>query len=192
MVRSSIIGRAVIAAVAAAAGGAFSYARAQNPAEAHAHKSSIGIPESMHAEHAEIHEALVRATKVKGPVGAAARELAALLDPHFAREEQIALPPLGLLVPLSRGELTPEMRAVLPMTDSLRAELPRMLEEHKAIRAATLRMIKVATANGNATVKSFGERLAAHARSEEEMFYPMALIVGDVVRARSAPSVSRR
>jgi hypothetical protein len=35
--------------------------------------------------------------------------------------------------PLSRNEFTPEMRAVLPMTDSLRAELGRMLEEHKAI-----------------------------------------------------------
>ncbi len=193
MVCSSIINRAVVAGVVAGAvGGGFRLARAQNPPEAHAHKTSIGIPESMHAEHAEIHDALVRATKVKGRVGAAARELAALLDPHFRREEQIALPPLGLLVPLSRGELTPEMRAVLPMTDSLRAELPRMLEEHKAIRAATLRMIKVASANGNATVKSLGERLAAHARSEEEMFYPMAVIVGDVVRARSATDVSRR
>ena len=70
----------------------------------------IRIPESIRVEHEAIHEALVRATKAPGSVGAAARELAAVLHPHFVREEQIALPPLGLLAPLARGEFTPEMR----------------------------------------------------------------------------------
>lgn len=152
--------------------------------------SQISIPESMRAEHAEIHAALVRATKESGAVGAAARAVAVLLDPHFVREEQIALPPLGLLAPLSRGEITPAMRAVLPMTDSLRAELPRMLEEHRSIRAATMKLIDAARARHNAAVERLGNGLARHARSEEEMFYPAAVIVGDVVRAR-VPAASR-
>lgn len=146
--------------------------------------SQIRIPESMRAEHEEIHAELVRATKVPGPVGEAARSLAAVLHPHFVREEQIALPPLGLLAPLARGEFTPEMRAVLPMTDSLRAELPRMLDEHKAIRAATLRLGEVARAEKNASVAHLAEKLALHAQSEEELFYPAAVLVGDLVRAR--------
>src|SRR5688572_26128004 len=91
----------------------------------------IAIPEAMRAEHEAIHQRLVRATAAPGRTGHAARALAEVLHPHFVREEQIALPPLGLLAPLARGELTPEMTAVLSMTDSLRAELPRMLEEHK-------------------------------------------------------------
>jgi hypothetical protein len=144
----------------------------------------IRIPESMRAEHEEIHEALVRATKVAGTVGAAARELAAVLHPHFVREEEIALPPLGLLAPLARGESGPEMRDVLPLTDSLRAELPRMLEEHKAIRAATIRLGGVARAEGNTAVERLAEQLTLHAQSEEELFYPAALLVGDLVRAR--------
>jgi hypothetical protein len=146
--------------------------------------SLIRIPESMRAEHGEIHEALVRATKAPGPVGVAARELADILHPHFVREEEIGLPPLGLLAPLARGEFTPDMRDVLPMTDSLRAELPRMLEEHKAIRAATMRLGDVARAEGNAAVTRLAEQLELHAQSEEELFYPAALLVGDLVRAR--------
>jgi hypothetical protein len=145
----------------------------------------IRIPESMRLEHEEIHEALVRATKAPGRIGEAARELASLLHPHFVREEQIALPPLGLLAPLARGEVTPEMREVLPMTDSLRAELPRMLEEHKAIRAATIRLAEVARAEGNADVARFAEQLAVHAQSEEDLFYPAAILVGDLVRTRT-------
>jgi hypothetical protein len=148
--------------------------------------SMIRIPESMRVEHEEIHEALVRATKEPGRIGAAARDLATVLHPHFVREEQIALPALGLLAPLARGEMTPEMRDVLPMTDSLRAELPRMLEEHKAIRAATIRLGEVAHAEGNGPVERLAEQLKLHAQSEEELFYPAALLVGDLVRARTA------
>ena len=150
------------------------------------HHDGIGIPAALQAEHHEIHERLVAATKVSGPVGDAARQLAAVLHPHFQREEQIALPPLGLLEPLARGEYSPEMARVLPLTDSLRAELPRMLEEHVAIAAATRRMGAVATEARNAEVAALAETLAQHARSEEEVSYPAALLVGEIVRIRVA------
>jgi hypothetical protein len=147
--------------------------------------TKIQIPESMRAEHQAIHEELVRATKLPGSVGTAARELAAVLHPHFVREEEIALPPLGLLAPLARGESTAEMRDVLRMTDALRAELPRMLEEHKAISAATIHLRDVARAGKNAAVERLADQLLLHARSEEELFYPAAILVGDLVRART-------
>jgi hypothetical protein len=145
----------------------------------------IAIPASMREEHDEIHHALERATVAPGKVGEAARALANILHPHFVREEQIALPPLGLLAPLARGEFTRAMLDVLPMTDSLRSELPHMLEEHAAIRAATTRLGEIARAEGNAQAEQLAGQLALHARSEEELFYPAALLVGDVVRARS-------
>ena len=172
-----------IAAITIAAVPALPYAAG---AQHHFHEDSalIRIPESLRAEHAEIHAELERATKAPGAVGATARTLAALLQPHFVREEQIALPPLGLLAPLARGEHGSTLRAVLPMTDSLKAELPRMLEEHRAIRAATLRLGQTARSAGNAPVARLAEKLALHARSEEEIFYPAAVLVGDLVRAR--------
>src|SRR5688572_12685895 len=61
--------------------------------------TQIRIPESMRMEHEEIHSELERITRMPGRIGTAARELAAVLHPHFVREEQIALPPLGLLEP---------------------------------------------------------------------------------------------
>jgi iron-sulfur cluster repair protein YtfE (RIC family) len=167
-------------------------AQTSRHSEAHERDAKIQIPEAMRLEHAEIHEGLVSATKRPEEVGEAARKLAAVLDPHFAREEQIALPPLGLLAPLSRGEFTPEMRDVLQMTDALRAELPRMLSEHKAIHAATVQLGEAAKAAGNAEVERLAETLKVHAQNEEEVFYPAALLVGDVVRARSATVTSQR
>jgi hypothetical protein len=142
------------------------------------------IPASIRAEHHEIHDQLVALTRAPGAVGIAARELAAVLDPHFTREEQIALPPLALLAPLARDELTPSMRAILPIVDSLRAELPRMLEEHKAIHAATTRLGEAGRAAGNSAATRFAETLALHAQNEEEILYPAAVLVGEVVRGR--------
>ena len=157
----------------------------------HAHPSppqaaAIAIPAAMKTEHDAIHQQLIRATQAPGRTGEAARALAQVLHPHFVREEQIALPPLGLLAPLGRGEFTPAMAAVLPMTDSLRTELPRMLEEHQAIHAASARLDEVARAESNAEAADLATTLAGHAEGEEQLFYPAALLVGEVVRARAA------
>ena len=149
-------------------------------------KPMITIPESLQHEHEEIHEALSEATRVPGRVGAAAKELAAVLDPHFERENQIALPPLGLLAPLAAGETPAGLQDALAMTDALRKELPRMLEEHKRIRAATEKL-RVAAREEKATPQEhFAEKLAAHAKTEEEILYPAAILVGDIIRARLA------
>ena len=147
------------------------------------HRSGLpGIPASISAEHQDIHTRLEAATKAPGGTGRAARALAAVLHPHFTREEQIALPPLGLLASLARGEFSAGMRAVLPLTDSLRAELPRMLEEHKAIHAATVRLGEAARKENQAEAAELAEALALHARGEEEVFYPAAILVGELIR----------
>ena len=157
-------------------------AAAQGPADA----SRGSIPSSIRAEHHEIHEALERATKLGGRTGVAARALAAVLGPHFAREEQIALPPLSMLAPLARDPRAAVPAWLLPMTDSLRRELPRMLREHVAIQAATRRLGEVARSEGQPLVAQFTDKLLLHAGSEEEVLYPAAILVGDLVRARSS------
>lgn len=151
-----------------------------------AQKSVITIPQSLQTEHEEIHKALEAATRAPGRVGAAAKELAAVLDPHFERENQIALPPLGLLAPLAAGDTPAGLQEALAMTDALRKELPRMLEEHKRIRAATEKLRTAAREEKAPVHEEFTETLAAHARTEEEILYPAAILVGDVIRARTA------
>jgi hypothetical protein len=146
----------------------------------------IAIPHSLETEHHEIHEALAEATRAPGRVGAAAKELAAVLDPHFERENQIALPPLGLLAPLAAGTTPAGLQDALAMSDALRKEMPRMLDEHKRIRAATEKLLVVAREEKAPAQEQFAERLAAHAQTEEEILYPAAILVGDIIRARTS------
>lgn len=155
-------------------------AHAASSQEQHA----IAIPASLEAEHEEIHAQLVKATTMADPVGAAARELAAVLHPHFARENQIALPPLGLLAPLAAGETPEGIDEVLAMTDALRNELPGMMREHESIRAANEKLHRAGVQANAVDVERFSEALAAHARMEEEVLYPAAILVGEIIRAR--------
>jgi hypothetical protein len=149
-----------------------------------AQKTVLVIPQSLQVEHREIHEALTRATQVPGAVGAAATELAAVLGPHFTRENEIALPPLGLLAALAAGEKPAGMQEALAMSDALRKELPRMLQEHTRIRAANEKLRAVAEKEKATAHAHLAEELALHARTEEEVLYPAAILVGDVIRAR--------
>lgn len=139
------------------------------------------IPKPLQVEHEELHANLVKATKEPGAVGEAAREVARLLHPHFVREEEFALPPLGLLAQLVREGATEGMRAVLPMTRRLEAELPKMLAEHKKIVGALKKVRAAARAAGRAEIERFAEALVLHAQTEEQVMYPAAILVGELV-----------
>jgi hypothetical protein len=149
-------------------------------------KELLQIPESVRLEHEAIHSALVAAARAPGRVGAAAKALAEVLHPHFVREEEIALPPLGLLAPLASGETVAAatLSAAAEMTATLRAEMPHMLEEHVRIRAAVGELRLAARSEGATAAEDLADQLALHARTEEEVLYPAAMLVGALIRAR--------
>ena len=139
------------------------------------------IPKPLQLEHEELHATLVRATKAPGAVGEAAREVARLLHPHFVAEEEFALRPLGLLSALAAGGATPEMAEVLAMTRRLKAELAKMLAEHEQIVGALGNLRAAAHAAGLREYEHFADALVLHARTEEQVLYPAAILVGEHV-----------
>jgi hypothetical protein len=136
------------------------------------------IPPSLKAEHAELHGELARATKAGGRTGEAAKAVAKVMHPHFIKEEAYALPPLGLLAALSKGQADAGMAEVLAMTDKLEAELPQMLAEHKVIVTALRELAEAAKAENKPEYVQFADKLMAHALTEEEVSYPTALLIG--------------
>jgi Hemerythrin HHE cation binding domain len=142
------------------------------------------IPLPLQQEHEALHDRLRQATRAGGEVGALATALARLMHPHFVKEDQVALPPLGLLVALARGDASPEMAGVLELTDRLEAELPAMLSEHRTIVVALERLHDAAQRAGRGEIVECAQALMQHARTEEEVMYPAAILVGQVVRQR--------
>ena len=123
-------------------------------------------------------------TVTPGKVGEAARNVATLLHPHFVKEEEYALPPLGLLAAVAQGAVTPEMRAVLAMTERLKQDLPQMLAEHRHVVGALDQLAAAGRAESRADAERFAEKLRLHAETEEQVLYPAAMLVGEQVRAR--------
>lgn len=144
----------------------------------------LSIPEPLKAEHAELHAELSSAIDAGGRVGEAAKEVAKRLHPHFVREEEFALPPLGLLAALAKGAVGPEMVGVLALTDKLEAELPGMLAEHQEIVTALDELVVAATDERKPEHARFAEKLILHAQTEEQVLYPAALLVGHYVRLK--------
>ncbi len=144
----------------------------------------FNIPEPMKLEHNELHAELVKATKEPGKVGEAAKAVARVLHDHFVKEEEYAIPPLGLLRQLAEGSISAEMGDVLAMTDRLKAELPTMLDEHKQIVSALQTLVAAAKKKGKRRYIRFAEKLMLHAKTEEEVTYPTAIVIGELVRLR--------
>lgn len=171
------------AALSAGIGAALAFAQHVH-GDSQAGHSRFDVPHALKVEHEELHAELAALTSLPGRTGEAAEKVATLLHEHFVSEEEFALPPLGLLVPLASGKAPADAREVVSMTDRLKADLPRMLGEHKAIVAALEELSAAGKAESHAEASAFAEALKLHAQNEEQVLYPAALLVGEYVKLK--------
>lgn len=144
----------------------------------------IIIPKPLKLEHKELHRELVEAVKTFGSIGKAAEAVAKVLHPHFVKEEEYALPPIGLLKVLAKGKVSKDMEEVLAMTDKLKKDLPNMLKEHKAVVAALKKLVAAAKKEKRNDIVHFAEKLMLHAKTEEEVLYPAAILIGEYLKEK--------
>jgi hypothetical protein len=96
------------------------------------------------------------------------------------------LPPLGLLAALAQGKVEAGMADVLKMTDRLKPELGTMLAERKEFVGALAKLVDAAKAENKPDIVHFAEKVILHAQTEEQVLYPTAILVGDIVRSKLA------
>jgi hypothetical protein len=169
-------------------------APAKSQEHTHSHASSsqaekdraaeFGVPQSLKAEHDELHAELVRATQSGGQTAEAAKEVARLLHLHFAKEEQYGLPQLGALAALADGRDVPGSSRLIELSEKLKAEMPQMLKEHQAIVVALKRLRDAAAKESKPECARFAEKLTLHAQAEEEIYYPASILVGQYLKLK--------
>jgi len=94
------------------------------------------------------------------------------------------LPPQGLLALLADGKLPPDRDAVITMTERLRKDLAHMLQEHQAIVIELHKLIDAAKNENKPEFVHFAEKLKLHARTEEEVLYPAAILIGKYLKLK--------
>ena len=142
------------------------------------------VPEALAWQHDLIHDRLARAVKEGGKTGEAAKVVVEALRPHVAKEEDFALPALGLLQHLVAGKVSPIMRGVIVMTDRLKAQYEQMLQDHEAITAAIRKLADAVRQEDKHEYVGFPEKLIMHMKSEEQVLYPAAILVGEYLKLK--------
>lgn len=146
------------------------------------------LPSVLQLAHEELHAEMVQATRLGGETEVAAKGVVRVLFPHVLLEEEFGIPPLSLLPRLARGEVSADMASVLRWTELLKAELPRMLNEHKQIVDALQVFLRAATAEKHTGYARLAQKLILHAQLEEEVLYPASILVGEYVKLKLGKS----
>ena len=150
------------------------------------------IPKTMEKEHEELHAELRKATTAGGATGKTAKMLARVVHPHFVKEEDFALPPLGLLPSLAKGKVTSDMKDILLMTDKLKADFNQMVKEHEEIVVVLEELVTAARKERKLKYVRFADRLTLHAQTEEEIYYPAAILIGEYLKLKFAGTYAKK
>jgi hypothetical protein len=146
----------------------------------------LSAPPSMEKEHEEIWHLMIRVQHLSGKTGSIAEKLAKGLKAHMDREEEFALPLLGILRDIADGKLKDGVaRKASILGSKFQKEYPGMLHGHKELRKSLERLKKVGSEEGHLTAVRFAETLEKHSKEEEEVFYPAALLAGQMASKRA-------
>jgi hypothetical protein len=110
-----------------------------------------------------------------------------VMKAHMALEEEYILPPLTLLPSLAAGNVTPDMRRAIAMSDHVRADRDKLQQMHATITAAILDLKAAAEAEHDASAVGFSTDLATDDLADVEITEPMVMLIGDILRAKLPP-----
>jgi hypothetical protein len=146
----------------------------------------LAVPQVLKLDHEELHDGVARASREKGPIGAAARRLLRVMTPHMEKEEAFAHPPLGLLEEVARDRRPSEadLAEALAMTERLRSGILDMLAEHRMIFGAIEELVAAAKAESRVEYAELAVKLVHHAHVEERVLYPAVAILGSYIKLR--------
>lgn len=145
------------------------------------------IPSSIKDEHELLLEQMRTFTLFQDRTGQMALKLDSLLKHHFQEEEDFVLPPLGYLPLLASGEMPEQHNEVIQLTQKLKSQLAHMSAEHQLIKAYMNELKQAADHDNHHEIIEFEKELNKHANTEEEVFFPAALLVGKYLKLKSEP-----
>jgi hypothetical protein len=153
-------------------------------AAAQATQQSHDIPQSFRVAHDQTLAELTAIGKRRTRTGAIARKAIEIVKEHFRREEEYILPPLTLAPAIALGHVTPDMKWAVAMADRIKADRELIFYEHTVITEWMIELTAAAERAHEADVIAFAQGAVADALNDTEVNEPMAIVIGDYVRAK--------
>ena len=144
------------------------------------------VSDRLKFQHEEIQEELSYVVKEGGKIGDAAKVVAKVVGDHFAKEEVLVLPLIGLLHPLTEESTDKSIDDVLKLIDKMSSNLTVLHDEHEKVAIALKPLIEAAKDENRPDYLQFTVRLLLHTREEKEFIYPTAVLIGNYIKLMMA------
>jgi hypothetical protein len=145
------------------------------------------VPSPIKEEHEHLLEEIHKISLLPDSAGHVAIKLNDLIQHHFAGEEDYVLPPLGLLPSLANGKLPEQTKEILLLTEKCKSQLQHLSVEHQLIKAYTDELVNAASGDSKKEINEFVNALHKHAVTEEQVFFPTSILIGEYLKLKSTP-----
>lgn len=140
------------------------------------------IPLSIQHGHEYLSDELKKVMAQGGEIKNKAEILSEYMKKHFIKEEEYALPPLGLLLALSEGGWDIDPAEAIKMSDTFQEKFDEMKQEHENISKLINDLEIVAEKENNHAAKRFIKNLNLHVELEDQVLYPATLLIGNYLK----------
>ncbi len=147
--------------------------------------SQISTPSSVKKEHEYLLDLIRQFSTEKDSAGRTANKILVTMEHHFSEEESYVLPPLGILPQLAKREVPAYSDSILALIKKFRTNSAHMIAEHQLINAYIEEWLNTDGANRQ-EILFFKNELEAHARLEEEVLFPAAILIGEYLQLKIA------
>lgn len=144
------------------------------------------VPSSIKLTHKTLLEQLHNITLYEDKSTETAVKLEELMQHHFSEEEDFILPLLGLLPMLTKDEVPPHNKEIIALSEKVQSHLDHMSAEHQLITAYIKELKAVTSAENLQQILDFENEILKHAKSEEEVFFPASILVGNYLKLKLA------
>jgi hypothetical protein len=149
-------------------------------------QAALGTPAVIVTKHGHLRDALARAARDGGAVGDVARSLEQPLSSHLKNDEELVMPPLGLLRPLVDGAQPADVAKVAALVARIEREWPQRLAEHRIILDGARRLRDAAARERKPEFADLGDQLSTHAIIDDQVLYPASILVAKYLASKPA------
>lgn len=142
----------------------------------------LQVPKSVVHGHANLILEMNEIISMGGRVGNKASQLRDTMVPHFKKEEEYALPPLGLLLAFSEQNWEINSEEAIKMAENLELRLSEMKDDHQDIIVVVNELTAIGEEEGNFIVKMFVKNIILHMELEDEVLYPATILIGNYLK----------
>ena len=143
------------------------------------------VPSAIKEDHKYLLDKIEKITLFPDSTGLVAIKLKELMRHHFAEEEDYVLSPLGLLPQLANGELPEHSMEVVALCEKFKSQWAHMSAEHQLIKAFMHELVQASKDEDHPEIIELEKELQKHAKTEEEVFFPTAILIGEYLKLKS-------